>query len=371
MLKERITSGGKAGFTLVELLIALAVSSIVLLAVISLFVYQTRSYNQQSQLARNQAQLRGALQFMTRDIRLAGYTGLALGIDRQNKDNALYQLFPVRAWASASLPGGTPLQTDAQYGQSEAIEIWGNFLHDLPVSERPYVDAKISANVLKIKRHKILINNHIKRIMIGNEAQTAYLEITGVLDGDTSGQFTVSPALTMDVQQGFQVSPIMRRIYFVTPANKTYGAFTESVGTLFQRTYMVDPTSNPPDYSQTCYVDEEIADHIDFMNLRYGLADAVLGRIDLSPDDPGSDNNEPPNPCAIRSIHLQLISRTPIPLKGEAGQTGRSGMPLTLDYEQDIQPRNVGLDNTACTFTNSLTAFTDTPCNLAGSTIGL
>jgi len=62
----------EAGFTLVELMISMAIAGIVLASVFSLFMFQQRVYVQQSDMARNQAQLRGALQAMSRDIRMAG-----------------------------------------------------------------------------------------------------------------------------------------------------------------------------------------------------------------------------------------------------------------------------------------------------------
>ncbi|MEW5948773.1 MAG: prepilin-type N-terminal cleavage/methylation domain-containing protein [Thermodesulfobacteriota bacterium] len=60
------------GFSLVELLIAIAISGIVLSAVSSLFIMQNKSYSVQEQVAEMQQNARAAMDIMTREIRTAG-----------------------------------------------------------------------------------------------------------------------------------------------------------------------------------------------------------------------------------------------------------------------------------------------------------
>lgn len=60
------------GFSLVELLIAIAISGIVLGAVSSLFIMQNKSYSVQEQVAEMQQNARAAMDIMTREIRMAG-----------------------------------------------------------------------------------------------------------------------------------------------------------------------------------------------------------------------------------------------------------------------------------------------------------
>ncbi len=61
------------GFSLVELLIAIAISGIVLGAVSSLFIMQNKSYSVQEQVAEMQQNARAAMDMMIREIRMAGY----------------------------------------------------------------------------------------------------------------------------------------------------------------------------------------------------------------------------------------------------------------------------------------------------------
>ncbi|MEA1867990.1 MAG: PilW family protein [Thermodesulfobacteriota bacterium] len=61
------------GFTLVELLIAMAITGIVSAAIFSTFLSQQKSYLIQEQVAEMQQNLRAAMNMMVRDIRMAGY----------------------------------------------------------------------------------------------------------------------------------------------------------------------------------------------------------------------------------------------------------------------------------------------------------
>jgi prepilin-type N-terminal cleavage/methylation domain-containing protein len=60
------------GFTLVEMLLALAISSIVLAAIYSVFTIANKNFTTQNVAANVQQNLRSAIGLMARDIRLAG-----------------------------------------------------------------------------------------------------------------------------------------------------------------------------------------------------------------------------------------------------------------------------------------------------------
>lgn len=68
--KKRITS--EQGFTIVELMIAMAMSLIVMGAIYSLFTTQQKSYIHQERVATVQQNLRAAMNMMAREIRMAG-----------------------------------------------------------------------------------------------------------------------------------------------------------------------------------------------------------------------------------------------------------------------------------------------------------
>jgi len=61
------------GFTLVELLVAMAVSLLAMGAIYSTFLSQFKSYQVQEEIAAMQQNIRAAMYHMQRDIRMAGY----------------------------------------------------------------------------------------------------------------------------------------------------------------------------------------------------------------------------------------------------------------------------------------------------------
>lgn len=73
---QQITAGSSAsrirGFTIVELLIAMAIVGLVLGAIYAVFTSSNRSYHTQDRVVDTQQGLRVGLDFMVRDIRLAG-----------------------------------------------------------------------------------------------------------------------------------------------------------------------------------------------------------------------------------------------------------------------------------------------------------
>lgn len=69
----------KKGFTLVELLIALAISGIVLASIYTAFQSQQNSYIAQDQVSEMQQSVRAGLDMMLREIRLVGYDPDDLG----------------------------------------------------------------------------------------------------------------------------------------------------------------------------------------------------------------------------------------------------------------------------------------------------
>ncbi len=64
---------GRDGFTLIEMLVALAITSILVAVVALAFTGQSRSYNSQQEIISLQQNMRSALQFLAKEVRLAGY----------------------------------------------------------------------------------------------------------------------------------------------------------------------------------------------------------------------------------------------------------------------------------------------------------
>ena len=63
----------EGGFSLIELLIALAVTSILLVGIFNIFLSQHKAYISQDQIVEMQENVRAVIDIMSRDIRMAGY----------------------------------------------------------------------------------------------------------------------------------------------------------------------------------------------------------------------------------------------------------------------------------------------------------
>jgi type IV pilus assembly protein PilW len=61
------------GFTLVELLVSMSIGMVLLAAVTTTFMSQTRIYNAQEQVNEMQQNARGALDIISRELKMAGY----------------------------------------------------------------------------------------------------------------------------------------------------------------------------------------------------------------------------------------------------------------------------------------------------------
>ena len=73
MYEDHRFSSGEGGFSLVELLIAMAVGLVVLGAVYSVFIIQNKTFSTQADVVEMQQSVRTGMDMMTREIGMAGY----------------------------------------------------------------------------------------------------------------------------------------------------------------------------------------------------------------------------------------------------------------------------------------------------------
>lgn len=81
---------GMRGLTLIELMVALLITSVILVALVQVFITTRHSYQVDEGLARLQENARFAIQFLTRDLRMAGATG-CMGEPDQSKHPRIFQ----------------------------------------------------------------------------------------------------------------------------------------------------------------------------------------------------------------------------------------------------------------------------------------
>lgn len=110
------------GFTLVELLIAMGISSIVIASIYMVFMAQQNSYYAQDQTARMQQNIRGGMNLLTREVMAAGYdlSGTAGATITQATNNSLRFTLDLNEDGDIDLPG-----EDIQYDRFPNVDgIW-------------------------------------------------------------------------------------------------------------------------------------------------------------------------------------------------------------------------------------------------------
>lgn len=98
------SKGGARGFTLVELLIAMALGALLLGALISTFVVQSKAYDVQGQMTEMVQTARAAMDMISREVRMAGYDPTGAGFDGIPYHGAQLQLLTDLRGASAADP---------------------------------------------------------------------------------------------------------------------------------------------------------------------------------------------------------------------------------------------------------------------------
>jgi type IV pilus assembly protein PilW len=127
-------NGMPEAFTLIELLIAMAIVGVLMGAIYGIFVSSNRSYHTQDRVTEAQQGLRVGLDFMVRDIRMAGFdplgtvnagfevanatklrftsdTNMANGIEEIDRERITYEFDAVNKRLRQCLYEGTPSET--------------------------------------------------------------------------------------------------------------------------------------------------------------------------------------------------------------------------------------------------------------------
>jgi len=165
------------GLTLLELMVAIAVSSIVMGTVYTFYTYQTRSYNTQQLTVDMQEDLRVALELMQGDLRLAG-------TDRSGEAYAGF---------SAAKPTSFTFSMDITGGEADNIDNNHNYLIDEAEewydgdTNDPGENVTWTLNGTTLQRNNSTVAFNIQQLNL------VYLDNVGnVIDDDGAGTVTVN-----------------------------------------------------------------------------------------------------------------------------------------------------------------------------------
>lgn len=137
------------GFTLVELLVAVFVAAIIMAGVYSAYSSQQKSYMAQEQMAEMQQNLRSAMHFMAKEIRMAGCNPLGSADDagfQAVAANTVTFSMDIRGQSAALPPDGDT--GDPNESIVYSLSDWnGDGINDLMRSTPPTGNAPIAENI--------------------------------------------------------------------------------------------------------------------------------------------------------------------------------------------------------------------------------
>lgn len=290
------------GLSLVELMVAMALSLLLMLGVIQIFLSSKQTYNTNNALSRVQESGRFAIQLIVPDIRNAGYKGQCLGEPNRLLDTTddMFSLSdPVEGWEGSENEQHTHLTGKSRRAGTDSIFVkfaagTGNFNGD---------------------------NN--------NATSTPKLGVTETSTGISAGTITlVSDALGCDIFQNTnneQASVLQQSGGNVEPGNKGKDSagnywshnYTDEMEILtLQNTlfYVRDNGGRPPSLvrsrltvtgTEATFISEELVEGIQDMQIKYGITNGANKQVFEYRDADEVTNWE--NVAAVR-IELLAVS---------------------------------------------------------------
>lgn len=288
-LNEYLKSNQK-GFSLIELLIALAIGAIVLLAAYNVFVSQQKSHELQGQLVDAEQNARAALDLLTRELRLAG-SGITTTTPRRTTATLI----------SDVAIGATTLNVASSTGFSSGDTI---YLIDIPTTNNPTVAER--KTITAIANNIFTLNSALSNTYTAFRSEI-FKETSQAITTATENSITFSAVIT----EGGAATNVT---YSFLNANNT-ACESPNIGTAFSPCKITrnDGSGNQP-----------LAENIDYFQIRY--YDAKDFPIPNPAPDPytavnltdGGNDADYTQRVRIRKVNIQIVA---VASRDETGYT--------------------------------------------------
>ena len=259
---------GTAGFTLVEVLAAIAILGIAMAAIFSTFLFQQKSYTTQVRVAEMQQNLRDAGEMITRDLRMCTY-GIPFTVNIVDNEIATRFIKPVN-----SSTGPDEIYVLYRYDGDAAY-----------VSDN--VNLASGATTVTLTSTAGFVAGD--RLLVYNATNADLRRVTAVTSSPAT--LTFQGGLVTDYSSGGTLARVRYARYFVDrttdPAHPTL---------------MLDRRNGQPP--------QPLADDIEDLQVQYSMDTNGDGAIDVS------DNNVVGNASFVRQVHVHLLARSRITEKG-------------------------------------------------------
>lgn len=286
---EPVPRHPEAGFSLVEVMSALIILAIAMTAVFATFISQQQSFTVQNRVAEMQQNLRQAVEFMSRDIRIAGY-GIPDNVTIPN---------------GVVATGVTSIRSlYAKDNTTGPDQIYVLYMFDMDGNQPPTSLTSpmgALATTISVASAGGFFDNELILVTDNTNTTADLFQISGTPAGTTislnTGSYNVHPGFPAG---GYLTSPsaLVAKARFVR--------------------YYIDSTTDPA--HPTLMVQrmgglpaQPLADDIEDMQLEYGIDTSAPadGIVDIWVDSPAT-------PSQVRQVRLRYIARTRLPEAGWA-----------------------------------------------------
>lgn len=296
------SSQSQRGVTLIELMIAIAVSFIVLIVIASVYLSSKQTYRVSDALARYQENMRYAAEVLSHDIRLAGHIGCSKSSTITNRssatpnDNVWYAMTEaIRGYDdnTATLPTGLSAG-ERVVGDVVKVQFAAPTAHRLSSAmASPSAAVTVTASASDFAVNDVA--------MIQNCGSVDTFQVTSV--SASAGSATLGHSTTSNSSGNFtrsygtdaEVSRMVNRIYYI-------GQLADGRRALMRKT--LSSTVIPPGLNT-----EELADGVEDMQILYGLdldRNGVIDRYVRADTIPAAANWQD---VLSARICLQFVSR--------------------------------------------------------------
>ena len=211
------------GLSLVELMVAITIGLIIMAAVSSLFVSSKQTYTTQDSLARLQENGRLAMQFLIKDIRLAGFFGCLDGVDpgpTAQSDGS------VASSNTKYLVNGGPTFTANPFVRIEGIENASTSTTWLPSIAAQPANIKPGTDAITIRMANVTAAANVAPGMLNGASPLIVNDTTPFTTGDI---VVVSDCITADVIKITNITG--------SPADTLERAISQNVTTTLSKPY--------------------------------------------------------------------------------------------------------------------------------------
>jgi prepilin-type N-terminal cleavage/methylation domain-containing protein len=322
---NRVPRHSEAGFSLIEVMSALVILAIAMTAVFATFISQQRSFTVQNRVAEMQQNLRQAVEYMSRDIRIAGY-GIPDNVTIPN---------------GVVATGVTSIRSlYAKDNTTGPDQIYVLYMFDMDSNQPPTSLTSpmgALATTISVASAGGFFDNELILVTDNTNTTADLFQISGTPAGTTislnTGSYNVHPGFPAG---GYLSSPaaLVAKARFVR-------YYIDSTTDPAHPTLMVQRMGSP--------FPQPLADDIEDMQVAYGLDTSTTtppaGIVDTWTSSPAT-------PSQIRQVRMQFLARTRLP---EAGWSetrpalGNNNGPFTADgyrrrtYDIVLDVRNSGV----------------------------